>query len=129
MLDAALRLVQTVVGKTVIGLLGVFALGIVAMYLTPKFFVTSEALAQQVKDIRSEITQTRKDHERRTSVQSLEMIRFRVDYLKQQRFSLLETKEAKKRLTELQAQRLSEIDRELAKLEVRQDELEAELKK
>jgi hypothetical protein len=120
---------ETVLGKTVTGIIGVFLLGCAAMWGLPKVLVTNEALAEALTKVREEIAQVGKEQKFRDTNQTLELTRLRIDYLKQQRFQLREKLESGHSLSAVEKERLDEIDKELQKLYAREVDLEKELNK
>jgi hypothetical protein len=128
MMDWAKDQLETVLGKALTGLIGVFALGVVCMWSVPKFLVTQEAFGQKITEVKSDmnhsVTQLSREMDRRTTVQALEIIRLRIDGLEREKYDLLEKMENQGSPPTIRQQnRLEEVKKELEDLRKREEEL------
>ncbi len=117
MLEWAKKQIETVLGKTIAGIIGIFILGAIVAWSLPKWIVTTEAFAQEVKKIYTEIYTGDK-------WQELKVIELRKDIWLRQQYDLEDKFDTQdKPPTVRQQNRMQEIKGELEKL--KQEEIKA----
>jgi predicted RNase H-like nuclease (RuvC/YqgF family) len=122
MLTWGAKQLETVLGKTVTGIIGVFLLGAGVMWAIPKYIVTTDIFKQKVEDIYNEIKHGDK-------WQELSVIKCEKEYWEDERWKL-ESKidDQHKPATTSQKNRMGMINKKLEKLEDRREKLSADLK-
>lgn len=122
MLDWAKKQLETVLGRSVVGLIGVFALGAVVAWGFPKWVVTTEAFAQGVKQIYS-------DMDKGDKWQELKVIELRKDIWIRQQYDLEDRIDVQGRPpTARQKNRMEEIKNEIEQLKQEETRLREALK-
>lgn len=119
MLDWGMKQLETVLGKTVTGIIGVFALGIFVMWAMPKYVVTTEIFKREVESIYKEMNKGDK-------WQKLKLIELKKDIWDRRLWDLLkEIDKEGKSLTTIQENLIEEANKKLERL----NEDEAEIRK
>jgi hypothetical protein len=123
MLDWAKQLLETVLGKTVAGLIGIFFLGAVSAWYLPRWLVTTDAFAQEVTDIYNDMKQG-------DTWQELKVIKLQKDIWTRQRYELEDKIDSQGfAATVRQQNRMEEFVKEIDKLTEEEKRLEQALKK
>ena len=123
MLEWAKQLLESVLGKTVAGLIGIFFLGAVSAWYLPRWLVTTDAFAEEVTNIKKEIQQG-------DAWQELKVIQLQKDLWTRQRYDLEDKIDSQGfPATTRQQNRMTEIVKQLDELTEEEKHLEDSLKK
>jgi len=123
MLDWAKQLLESVLGKTVAGLIGIFFLGAISAWYLPRWLVTTDAFAQEVTQIYTEM-------QKGDTWQELKVIKLQKDIWTRQRYDLEDRIDSQDSTATLRQQnRMTEIVKEIEKLTEEEKRLEEALKK
>lgn len=123
MLEWAKQLLESVLGKTVAGLIGIFFLGAVSAWYLPRWLVTTDAFAQ-------EVTHIYQDMKTGDAWQELKVIKLQKDIWTRQRYDLEDKIDSQGFPATLRQQnRMAEIVKELDELTEEEKRLEESLKK
>ena len=123
MFDWAKEQFETVLGKTVTGLIGVFILGVVAMWGLPKWVVTTDTFAQEVTNIYKEMDKGDK-------WQELKIIELRKDIWTRRKWDLEDKIDSQSQPPTIrQGNRLEEIKIKINKLNEDEDNIREALMK
>ena len=123
MIEWAKKHLETVLGKTITGLIGIFLLGVATAWILPKYLVTTEVFKEAVKHIYS-------DMETKDNWRELWITEVKIDLCKRQQSDLSKIidKQQDKRPTLEQQNQLEDIKKELdylrSKVRTLTDELE-----
>lgn len=122
MLEWAKKQLETVLGKSVVGLISVFALGAAVAWGLPNWVVTTEAFAQGVKQIYS-------DMDKGDKWQEMKVIELRKDIWVRQLYDLEDRIDTQGHLpTARQRNRMEEIKKEIEQLKQEETRLQEVLK-
>lgn len=127
---------ETVLGKTVTGIIGVFALGAFAMWAMPKYVVTTENFKLKILSVSNDMNKgdnkLEKKIERFDKLQGLNLIKLKKDFCSEKQWSLdiaIEEREKQdKEPTARQTNRMENIIRELEELNEDEKEIKESLK-
>ncbi len=118
MINWGMKYLETVLGKTIVGIIGVFVLGVFAMWSLPKYIVTTEVFEQKVKSIYKKMDKGDK-------LQELNLINMEKEYWNNIKWDLL--KEINESGTSATTAQSILIDKAIKKLEIL-EEKEAKIK-
>lgn len=123
MLDWAKQLLETVLGKTVVGLVGIFFLGAVSSWYLPQWLVTTDAFAQEVQNIYNKM-------QTGDAWQELKVIKLQKDIWTRQLYELEDKIDSQGfAATVRQQNRMAEIVKEIDDLTKEEKRLEDAIKK